>query len=65
VGEFLDPHILSNDAQLEKEGCASSQQLLNWNKHQRYVDESENVWLLVPTSKLKVDWAHSHGVQGT
>ena len=61
VGGFLDQHILSNDAELKKEGRTSSQQLLNWSKHQRYVDESENVWLLVPTSKLKVDWTRSHG----
>lgn len=61
VGGFLDQQILSNDAELKKEGRTSSQQLLNWNKHQRYVDESENVWLLVPTSKLKVGWTRSHG----
>lgn len=59
IGQFLDQHILENDVQLKKEGRTSGKSLLAWGKHQRWEDPSGNLWMLVPTSKLKTDWRES------
>lgn len=59
IGQFLDQHILGGDVQLKKEGRTSGKSLLAWGKHQRWEDPSGNLWMLVPTSKLKTDWRES------
>ena len=59
VGNFLDQHVLQGDVKLKKEGRTSGKSLLAWGLHTRYKDEVGNVWMLVPTSKFKKDWAAS------
>ena len=61
IGQFLDQTILGGDVKLNKEGRTPAKTLLAWRKHQRFVDEDNNVWMLVPTSKFKTDWANSKG----
>ena len=61
IGQFLDQHILGGDVQLKKEGRTSGKSLLAWGKHQCWQDQTGNVWMLVPTSKLKTDWSQSTG----
>jgi hypothetical protein len=61
IGQFLDQHILGGDVQLKKEGRTSAKSLLAWGKHQRWQDQSGNIWMLVPTSKDKTDWSESTG----
>ena len=61
IGQFLDLHMFRNDAALASEGRTSGETLLAWKLHSRHVDAQGNVWMLVPTSKLKVDWARSQG----
>ena len=59
VGGFLDQHVLQGDAKLMKEGRTPGKALLAWGLHSRFQDGQGNVWMLVPTSKLKTDWALS------
>ena len=59
VGGFLDQHVLQGDAKLRKEGRTPGKTLLAWGLHSRFQDGQGNVWMLVPTSKLKTDWALS------
>ena len=59
VGSFLDQPTLSGNAALQKEGRTPGKTLLQWGKHTRFEDADGNVWMLVPSSKLKRDWQSS------
>ena len=59
VGQFIDQHILRNEAALSQEGRTMPQKLLDLSLHQVSEDEQGNGWMLVPKSRLKVDWAKS------
>eukprot|EP00435_Cladocopium_sp_Y103_P022952 s1998_g5.t1 len=61
IGQFLDQHVLQGDVKLQKEGRTSAKTLLAWGLHSRFEDELGNLWMLIPTSKLKRDWVLSKG----
>ena len=59
VGQFLDQSVLKSDPILNKFGRTSAKSLLALNMTRRFNDELGNTWILVPTSTLKRDYAHS------
>ena len=59
IGQFVDQHCLRNTTALAREGRTAADSLLQWSLHSRYCDPQGNVWMLVPTSRHKVDWARS------
>ena len=59
IGCWVDRHSFKNEAALAAEGRTSAKKLLEWGLHKRHVDARGNVWVLIPSSKLKVDWARS------
>ena len=59
IGCWVDQHSFRNEAALAAEGRTSAKKLLEWGLHKRHVDARGNVWMLIPSSKLKVDWART------
>ena len=57
IGCFVNQHSFKNEAALAAEGRTSAKNLLEWGLHKRHADTGGNVWMLIPSSKLEVDWA--------